>query len=421
MAESLIAPIFAKLEALRDQFVAKLYPDIAQGITPFLEAAFGVYALFWAAQVVINPASFKRQIVSFLKVAFTLSLVLTMLGQDAQASPVFAYFITPVETMSVELAKHIITAFGNQAPSHAGSLYGSLAAVVEEQAYSIWRLCTFIFTLAGMQGPLAAPAAYIYAIFVCGIIAAPFVIVFSFFCFCLIEVLFKLLLMGSLSPIWLCAALFAPTRPWTIGAARIVAGSALSIPFLAVALGFTMAVVQPKIDEALSAQACIENKDASPSCEAVQLDLYTWTGSPEFILLLGLGWISVLCHLSARRLAGEVASHSDPGTATALTAGAFSASAGLAKAAGLKGAQLTASAAQAVGGGLVAGGGKALELAQHFLGNGTTPGPTAPPPAIQPGASSGGAPGPINFSHDTTEALKQFTEALKQFNQSFRG
>lgn len=338
----------------------------------------------------------------------------------AQASPVFAYFITPIETMSIELAKHIISAFGTQAPSQAGSLYGSLAAVVEEQAYSIWRLCSFIFGLAGMQGPLAAPAAYIYAIFICAIIAAPFVIVFSFFCFCLVEVLFKLLLMGSLSPIWLCAALFAPTRPWAIAAARIVAGSALSIPFLAVALGFTMAIVQPKVDEALSMQVCIENKDASDFCKSAQLDIFKWTSDNNFILLLGLGWISVLCHLSARRLAGEVTAHSDPGTATALTAGAFSASAGLAKAASLKGAQITASAAQTVGGGLLAGGNKAVDLAQHFLGNGN-PGPTAAAPTIQPGASSGGASGPVSFDRATTEALAQFTESLKQFNQRFRG
>lgn len=420
---SLIASSFATLERLRDLFIERLYPMLGSQISPLLEQALVVFVMWTAARMALNPGRFKDYAAQVGKTMFGATLVFIMLGQDASESPVFTYGIRPLEGDCLALAKQIVSIFGVSSGGAGGSAYGSLAAVVEAQAYNVWKLCGFLFTLAGLESGVSSIGAYIYALFICTALIIPFVFVFVYFGFCLIEVMFLLLLAGSLSPLWLVAALFGATRSWAVNAAKIVANAVLIPPFLAVALGFTMSIIQPEIDRATSMSRCYEQRYEPGNCKGETVpDIYSYAGSNRFLLLVALGWVSVLCHVAARRKAAEITGSSDSGTAAALTTGAFSATAGLLKAAGYKGVQYTASAAQAAGGGLLAGANKAAELAQHFIGNGVdTSAPTAQPTALQPGASSRVASGPLSFSPDTTEALKQFTDAIKQFNQRFRG
>ncbi len=417
MADSLIAAKFALIEELRNQFVAKLYPELATQISPVLDGFYMLYVMWTAAMMVWQPGSFQDRAITFLKVSFTTSLIYVALGQDSSASPVFSFFINPLEEGSIKLSAFIISLFGQNSDFGASaSLYGNLAAVVEAQAMSIWGLCNFIFRLADLSSGLIVPM--MWAIFICFILMAPFIFVFIYFAFSLIDVMFSLLLIGSLSPLWLTCAVFESTRGYAYRAARIVAGTILVPPFLSVALGFSVWIIQPEIEKAQLLKPCAlpGGKDL-PACRDFPLDIFSYTETSDFILLVVLGGISVLLHLKARALASDLSQTADSGMPAAIASAVTMGALGAGKWGTIQGAKLT--------GKVVFQGGKAgLELAKHFMGGGGSPAGNDPAPSGAPanngspakGGGSGG--GPVGFDQNTKDTMKTFVDALQQFNKT---
>ncbi len=424
MADSLIAAKFALIEGLRNQFVAKLYPELATQISPVLDGFYMLYVMWTAAMMVWQPGSFRDRAVTLLKVSFATSLIYVTLGQDSSSSPVFSFFITPLEEGSLQLAAFIISLFGQQGPGvgNSSSLYGNLAAVVEAQALSIWELCNFLFRLAAVSSGFVVPT--LYAIFLVIILITPFIFVFVYFAFSLIDVLFSLLLLGSLSPLWLICIVFESTRGYAYRAARIVVGTILVPPFLSIALGFSVSLIQPEIEKAKLLKPCVlkGGKDLA-ICRDFPLDIFSYSETGDFILLIVLGGVSVLLHLKARALASDLSQTADSGTPAAVASAVTMAGWGMAKWSSVEATKLTANT-------LAQGGSKAVDLARHFMGGGIPQlGGDPAPQAGQAGNSNSGSPArgagssnnSVSLAPDTTRALEQFTQTLERFTKTMSG
>jgi hypothetical protein len=161
-------------------------------------------------------------------------------------------------------------------------------------------------------------------LFAGAILAAPFLFVWGIFLAFVVEGIFKLLAVTAVSPLLIAAAAFRPSRGFAISGLRIVLGGALTVVFAAVAMGFTLHVMDYFIGE----------MPVVPG-SGFKLESANWVGGRGYWAMIVLGFVSVLFHLKAATLAANISGASDgPGAAATVVAG------GLAAVAAAKGAAL---------------------------------------------------------------------------------
>src|SRR6185437_9482302 len=162
-------------------------------------------------------------------------------------------------------------------------------------------------------------------LFAGAILAAPFLFVWGIFLAFVVEGIFKLLAVTAVSPLLIAAAAFKPSRGFAVSGFRIVLGGVLTVVFAAVAMGFTLHVMDYFIGE----------MPVVPGSGFKLESAADWVGGPGYWALIVLGFVSVLFHLKAATLAANISGASDgPGAAATVVAG------GLAAVAAAKGAAL---------------------------------------------------------------------------------
>ncbi|MBL0928900.1 MAG: hypothetical protein IBJ15_02065 [Alphaproteobacteria bacterium] len=248
------------------------------------------------------------------------------------------------------------------------------------------------------------------------LLAAPYVFVLIVFGVFLVQVLFYFLAVGAASPFLIGGLMFRTSQGWAMSAFRLLVGGSMTIFFSALALGFTLSLIAGALKNIGTAVA------GDPGCAAaaatgvvsgLNKNLFGWLGdgisnvynsipgtfgaapaSPQpcasgapvttvqvethgidtvdFWKMVLIGWISVMLHLAAPRIASNVSGAND----SANTAGALTSMGGLGVAKMLGGARLgTAGAISSAGG--AAGGlaawtqNRAAQFIGLFSGRGT--------------------------------------------------
>src|SRR5260221_4379792 len=142
------------------------------------------------------------------------------------------------------------------------------------------------------------------------ILALPFLFVWGIFMAFVLEGVFKLLAITAVAPLLVVCAAFQPTRGFAISGARVVLGGILTVVLAAVAMGFTLSVLD----------IFIAKMPVGPS--GFTTGIKEWVLSKDYWAAFILGFVSVLFHLKAATLASNISGASDgPGAAAAVVAG----------------------------------------------------------------------------------------------------
>jgi len=247
------------------------------------------------------------------------------------------------------------------------------------------------------------------------LLAAPYVFVLIVFAVFLVQVLFYFLAVGAAAPFLIGGLMFRTSQGWAMSAFRLLVGGSMTIFFSALALGFTLSLIAGALQNITVAVAGDGNCAAAAATGVVSglnKNLFGWLGegisgvynsipgtfgaaptpqpcasgapvttvqieshgidTANFWKMVLIGWISVMLHLAAPRIASNVSGAND----SANTAGALTSMGGLATAKMLGGARLgTAGAISSAGG--VAGGlaawtqNRASQMVGWFAGRGT--------------------------------------------------
>lgn len=362
----LIAQVFKEIEAKKTEFLSAIYPALAGEVVSLLDTAFLLFIMWIAAMMVWQPGTFRERLQALLKTSFAAALIYICLGQSASDSPVFQYFISPIEEGSLKLSGFIIDQFGastSLSTFDPDNLYGSLSSVVEAQVMMIVDFGWFLLRLGGLEnGFWSGVVGALFAIPTTIALLAPYTYAYVYIIFSLIDVMFTFLLIGSVSPILLAMSLFPVTRSYFVQGCRIISGAAFTVPFLSIALGFTISIIKPEINRASTMKMCTfaENKDLDVCKSLKGIDIYSYITDPHFYILMVLGWVSVLCLMQARVVAADLTQTSNSGIPAAIASAGTMKSLNMIKDAVVQGGKGTAKMT-------IGAGKKAAELAKHFM------------------------------------------------------
>lgn len=443
------AAFFDGLDAVKQTFSYKVFGTIA----PQAEEIFGqgllLFIMWTTAMMVWQPGSFQQRFVGLSKLLLASTVVFTLIKPDSVTSEplVYSMFITPIESMSIEYGKEIISLSGvGVGAGTAKSQYGTLSCMVESQVWKITNAAKAIIVWVKGSSSILSVDAFMGFI-AATMMALPYVFVLAIFAAFMVEAMFKIVAAGIIAPVLVPFAIFPPLRPFTIAGLRIIFGAALTIIFASGAMGFSMSVVdkyasnfqeqadvlttgastrdaneaaradcnklddeyglkrnRPDMKEYCKALDDQWNQSTSNEVKLHEQGIFSIFFTEDYWMLFLIGFASVLLHLSAKSLASNISGANDgagPAAATVaaakltLGAGAFAASR---VAFGSGGIGTTASAFMRgetgiSGGGLAAVGqamhghgavGSVAALASHFIGGGSPPAPMASP-AQMPG------------------------------------
>jgi hypothetical protein len=251
--------------------------------------------------------------------------------------------------------------------------YAVLAALIEKQMLDVINL---FGRIAYGEGTFIGPA-IVTRIIMCIVGILPFLFVLGIFAAFMAEAMFKYVAMAAATPILICLFPVKFFRPFSTAGIRILIGAFFTLIFAAGAMGFTMVAVENfkgnidnklKLaeqaakdysttrfrfhcnqymswsDQILPASDAWEHifggyspEDFNPPIpEAVCRDAIeraakgSWiVFDPAFLMLIVIGFLSVLLHLSAKTLASNISGANDgPGPAAAVVMGAKAAAAG---------------------------------------------------------------------------------------------
>lgn len=361
----LIAQSFKELEAKKAAFLMKIYPALSSEVSSLLDSMLLIFIMWTAAMMVWQPGTFKERFQSLLKTGFAAALVYICLGQSTEDSPVFQFFIYPIEDGSLRLSAFILELFGAKASSatfDVDNVYGSLAALVEAQIMMIVNFGFNLLRIGGLDGLWSAVVGALFTIATVTALLFPYTYAYVYIIFSLIDVMFTMLLIGSISPLLLAMGLFGATRSYLTQGCKIISGAAFTMPFLSVAFGFTISIIRPEIDRAANMLMCadIKNKDLETCKNLGGFDIFSYVADPHFYLLIVLGWVSVLCLMQARGIVADLTQTNNSGVAAGIASAGALKSLKIMKDAAIQGGKGTVNAA--------IGAGKTVKnLADHFM------------------------------------------------------
>jgi len=181
-----------------------------------------------------------------------------------------------------------------------------MLGTVEERILKLLTICGSIWSEGGLTS--------IGLIFAAVILSLPYLFVWGIFMAFVLEGVFKLLAITAVAPLLVICAAFQPTRGFATSGTRIVLGGVMTVVFAAVAMGFTLSVLD----------TFIAKMPIGP--DGFKVDISQWVLSKDYWAAFILGFVSVLFHLKAATLAANISGASDgPGAAAAVVAGGMSA------------------------------------------------------------------------------------------------
>jgi hypothetical protein len=285
-----------------DQLAQGYGRDAFDVIAPAAKLAFNAYVGAWVAWVLIYNGIIRAD----LNVQTLVPRILTITVCSIALNGVDLYWdwiYQPIYDAMNQLATSLVvkSSTGIDVRTLAGML-GS----VETRILNVLGLCVTIWN----DGGLTALGLIIAAL----VLSLPYLFVWGIFMAFVLEGVFKLLAITAVAPLLIVAAAFPATRGFAISGMRVVLGGVLTVIFAAVAMGFTLSVLDTFMNT-LPMTGGSFNQGAA-----------AFVKSKEYWAAFILGFVSVLFHLKATTLAANISGASDgPGAAAAVVAGGMSA------------------------------------------------------------------------------------------------
>ena len=313
---------------------------------------FGIWVVFSGLTMMIPGAlDLKKAIVQF-SIGILITVVLESMtvpssiiasGGDLRdtGNLWFDFIYVPIRDVSVGLSAELISEIVTVSVVLSG---GSSSAVslplppnttemaTLSQLFALIETSIFNVAIAGFFDQ-SGTWTFIANFFKAVLLAIPFLFVLLIFAAFILESAFKFLAITATSPLWVAAAFFPFSRPWATAAIRIYFSAAFTILFAAMAMGFTIGVVEMyRLEFTCSmrgdAETCgllgfADREDLGNSSagfmEGVQLE---WLKFGQFWVMLFIGMVSVLLHLKAPTLAANISGANDSAApAAAVVAG----------------------------------------------------------------------------------------------------
>jgi hypothetical protein len=292
--------LFVALDGVATGYGRQAFETLA----PIVRQIFSAFVGLWFAYQLVFKGLYRGEL-SVQTLLPKLCLFALLQSALAGSGLYWSYIYEPVRLTTSEVAQLVVApASGAIAdPSLTG-----LLKVVEDQVKRVvnlsWAIVTDtgVFTLHLAIGGIA--------------LMIPYLFVWGIFLAFMLEGLFKLLAVTVLAPLAIVAAGFEPTRGFTISAARIVIGGALTVICASIAMGFTVAVLRY-----YTAPPIIPiDADGNIAVRAAE-----FVFGDKYLAILLLGFISILFHLKAASLAASISGAIDgPGAASAVVGSGMS-------------------------------------------------------------------------------------------------
>jgi hypothetical protein len=285
-----------------DQLAQSYGRDAFEVIAPAAKLAFNAYVGVWVAWVFIFQGIIRAELSVSTLVPRLLTITLcsiALTGVDLY----WDWIYQPVYDTMNQLATALV-------------VKGSTGVDVRDLAGMLGSVEQRIMVVLGIVGLLWNDGGItnIGMIFAAVILSLPYLFVWGIFMAFVLEGVFKLLAITAVAPLLIVAAAFPPTRGFATSGVRIVLGGVLTVIFAAVAMGFTLSVLDTFINTLPMTGGSFTGNTAK------------WVQSPEYWAAIILGFVSVLFHLKAATLAANISGASDgPGAAAAVVAGGMSA------------------------------------------------------------------------------------------------
>lgn len=182
------------------------------------------------------------------------------------------------------------------------------------------------------------------------ILAAPYVFVLGVFGAFMVQTMFYFIAVTAASPFLIAGMIFKTSQGWAISALRLLVGGAMTIFFSAIAMGFTLSILGVNVSvlrtsvgtgQVGAAQGLQKNMfgelfdlvtGPSSPASAAALETMSVTMSsitnPGYWLMFLTGFISIMLHLAAPRIASNISGSNDSATTAATVVGAGQLAAG---------------------------------------------------------------------------------------------
>jgi hypothetical protein len=285
-----------------DQLAQTYGHDAFNVIAPAAKLAFNAYVGAWVAWVLIYHALIRGD----LSVQMIVPRIMLITVCDIALNGVDLYWdwlYQPAYDAMNQIATALVV------KSSTGIDVRSLAGMLGEVEQRILQMLVIAAKIWQDGGLLS-----IGLVFAGAILSLPYLFVWGIFMAFVLEGVFKLMAVTAVAPLLIVCAAFNGTRGFAISGARIVLGGVLTVIFAAVAMGFTLHVLD----------LFMSKLPVGPT--GFHISVSQWVLSKEYWAALILGFISILFHLKAATLASNISGASDgPGAAAAVVAGGMSA------------------------------------------------------------------------------------------------
>ena len=389
---SYTGPFFNELYLIKYNFATGVFSTLGPSMLQFMRTGSALYISLIALLIIVQPQKGKERGEGLLVSMACFAVAILLLSQNGTTSNVLEVFWIIEDTalaISVEILQKLPTysdalgsfpypldlpeatiAVGNEQVVNG---YAVLASLIERQMLDVINL---FGQIAYGEGTFIGPA-IVARVVMCIIGILPFLFVLGIFAAFMAEAMFKYVAMATAAPILVALFPVKFFRPFSSAGIRILIGAFFTIIFATGAMGFTMVAVDNfqngiKQKLALATQASQDidsvrfryhcNKYMSwtdqiipsseqweilfggispgdlqpPIPEAVCKDTIerakkgSWiVFDPAFLMLIVIGFLSVLLHLSAKTLASNISGANDgPGPAAAVVMAAKAATAG---------------------------------------------------------------------------------------------
>jgi hypothetical protein len=285
-----------------DQLAQGYGRDAFEVIAPAAKLAFNAYVGVWIAWVLIFQGIIRAELSVSTLVPRLLTITLCSIALNG-VDLYWDWIYQPVYDTMNQLATSLVV------KSSTGVDVRDLAGMLGSVEQRIMNVLGIVGLLWGDGG-----ITNIGMIFAAVILSLPYLFVWGIFMAFVLEGVFKLLAITAVAPLLIVAAAFPPTRGFATSGMRIVLGGVLTVVFAAVAMGFTLSVLDTFLNTLPMTGGTFTGGTAK------------WVQSPEYWAAIILGFVSVLFHLKAATLASNISGASDgSGAAAAVVAGGMSA------------------------------------------------------------------------------------------------
>jgi len=285
-----------------DQLAQGYGRDAFEVIAPAAKLAFNAYVGVWVAWVLIFQGIIRAELNVSTLVPRLLTITLCSIALNG-VDLYWDWVYQPTYDAMNQLATALVVK--SSTGIDVRTLSGMLGSV-EQRIWTVLGIVVLLWKDGGLTN--------VGMIFAAIILSLPYLFVWGIFMAFVLEGVFKLLAITSVAPLLIVAAAFPPTRGFATSGLRIVLGGVLTVLFAAVAMGFTLSV----LDTFMSKQPMTGGSFTG--------DTAKWVQSKDYWAAIILGFVSVLFHLKAATLASNISGASDgPGAAAAVVAGGMSA------------------------------------------------------------------------------------------------